>query len=152
MYCLTPYKCGVFRIIYLQINHLVDVANATGKGANTVISLLHHFFEIPGMGESCVHLHADNCCGQNKNWHVIAYFNLRVLTSLHKGITFSLVIAGHIKFAPDTCLALPKESYGELILGAFKIFQLQCQYSHPQLVNGTRDVPVYDWGSLHQIL
>ena len=42
-----------------------------GKGANTVISLLHHFFETHSLGEEHVHLHADNCVGQNKNNAVI---------------------------------------------------------------------------------
>ena len=37
-----------------------------GKGANAIISMLHHFFDVHGFGERCVHLHADNCVGQNK--------------------------------------------------------------------------------------
>ncbi len=47
-----------------QINYLID-------GDNTVISLLHHFFENHGLGETHVHLHADKCVGQNKNNTVI---------------------------------------------------------------------------------
>ena len=50
-----------------QINYLVDESADTGKGANTVISFLHHFFGHHGLGEVEVDLHVDNCTGQNKN-------------------------------------------------------------------------------------
>ena len=75
VYFLTPRKCAIFGVccegIPRQINYLIDEAVDVGKGANTVISLLHHFFENHGLGESHVHLHADNCVGQNKNNMVI---------------------------------------------------------------------------------
>ena len=47
------------------MNYLIDEASNTGKGANTVASMLHHFFANHTLGESEVHLHADNCVGQN---------------------------------------------------------------------------------------
>ncbi len=53
------------------MNYLVDEAVDTGKGGNTVASLLHHFFEVHGLGERKAHLHADNCVGQNKNNYVM---------------------------------------------------------------------------------
>ena len=56
------------------MNYLTDEASATGKGANTVISLLHHFFDHYTYGETSVHLHADNCSGQNINHHILAYY------------------------------------------------------------------------------
>ena len=46
------------------MNYLNDEAAAVGKGANTVISLLHHFLQ---QGKVNVGLHADKCTGQNKN-------------------------------------------------------------------------------------
>ena len=71
MYFKTARKCAVFGIccegIPRQINYLIDEASDVGKGANTVISLLHHFFEHHGLGEVSVGLHADNCVGQNEN-------------------------------------------------------------------------------------
>ena len=70
MYFKTARKCAVFGIccegIPRQINYLIDEASDVGKGANTVISLLHHFLEHHGLGEINVGLHADNCVGQNK--------------------------------------------------------------------------------------
>ena len=50
-----------------QVNYLIDEGMVSGKGANTVISLIHHALENYGLGEEKLHLHADNCSGQNKN-------------------------------------------------------------------------------------
>ena len=48
IYFLTPRKCAIFGIcceaIPRQINYLIDEAVDVGKGSNTVVSLLHHFF------------------------------------------------------------------------------------------------------------
>ena len=72
IYFLTPRKCAIFGVccegIPRQVNYLID---DVGKGANTVVSMLHHFFEHHSLGERHVHLHADNCVGQNKNNIVI---------------------------------------------------------------------------------
>ena len=79
IYFLTPRKCGIFWVccesIPRQINYLIDEAVEVGKGSNTVVSLLHHFFETHSLGETDVHLHADNCVGQNKNNTVISVSN-----------------------------------------------------------------------------
>ena len=70
IYFLTPRKCALFGVcceaIPRQINYLIDEACDTGKGSNTIVSLLHHFFTVCGLGEREVHLHADNCVGQTK--------------------------------------------------------------------------------------
>ena len=50
---------------------MIDEAFNTGKGANTVISLLHHFLGYHSLGEVELKLHADNCSGQNKNNMVV---------------------------------------------------------------------------------
>ena len=44
-----------------------------GKGANSIISYLHHFFQTHGLGEKTAHLHVVNCMGQNKNNYVLYY-------------------------------------------------------------------------------
>ena len=71
MYFKTARKCAVFGVccegVPRQVNYLIDEASDVGKGANTVISLLHHFLEHHGLGEINIGLHADNCVGQNKN-------------------------------------------------------------------------------------
>ena len=71
MYFKTARKCAIFGVccegIPRQVNYLIDEAFNTGKGANTLISLLHHFLGHHSLGEVELKLHADNCSGQNKN-------------------------------------------------------------------------------------
>ncbi|ELT97007.1 hypothetical protein CAPTEDRAFT_199779 [Capitella teleta] len=50
-----------------QVSFLIDEAHLISKGSNAVMSFLHHYFERYGLGETDVHLHCDNCSGQNKN-------------------------------------------------------------------------------------
>ena len=56
-----------------QVNYMIDKASDICKGANTTISYVHHYFEHHGLGETSVHLHADNYSGQNKNNYFIWY-------------------------------------------------------------------------------
>ena len=42
-----------------------------GKGSNVVVSLLQHYLQYHSLEEQHLHLHADNCIGQNKNNVVI---------------------------------------------------------------------------------
>ena len=70
VYFLTSRKCAIFGVccegIPRQVNYLIDEPVNTGKGANTFVSLLHHFFENHGLGEKHVHLNADNCGTKQK--------------------------------------------------------------------------------------
>ena len=74
------------------MNYLINEAANTGKGANAVISMLHNFFSMHGLGETTLHLHADNCSGQNRQ-----YLVWRVLVGLSREIEFSFMVAGHTK-------------------------------------------------------
>ena len=62
IYFLTPRKCSVFGVyceaIPRQVTFLSDEAGDCGKGANTVVSQLHYFFEHHGLGEKEVFLTA----------------------------------------------------------------------------------------------
>ena len=55
------------------MNYLIDEADNMGKGSNAIMSMLHHFFAHHGLGKKTVHLHADNCGGQNKNAIMVQY-------------------------------------------------------------------------------
>ena len=92
----------------LQINYLIDEAVNVGKGANSIISMLHHFFSTYGLGETEVHLHADNCSGQNKNHYMIHYLMWRILTKQHQEITISFLPVGHTKSFPDAGFGMLK--------------------------------------------
>ena len=65
IYFKTSQKCGLFGIacegLSHQVNYLVDEAVAVTKGANAVISYIHHYLEHYGLGERVLQLHADNC-------------------------------------------------------------------------------------------
>ena len=71
LYFLCERKVYIFGVccegIPRQINYLIDEAMYIGKGANVVVSLLHHYLANYSLGEKHLHLHADNCVGQNKN-------------------------------------------------------------------------------------
>lgn len=136
------------------MNYLIDEANTSGKGANTVISMLHHFFDHHAFRETSVHLHADNCTGQNKNRHVLSYLMWRVLTGRHKEITLSFLIVGHTKFSPDTCFGLIKQRYRRTFVGCLN--DIATVVSNSPMVNevqlvgiqdGTSIVPMYDWAN-----
>ena len=93
IYFLIPRKCAIFGIccegIPRQVNFLIDEAHLISKGANAVVSYLHYFFQNFGLGETDVHLHCDNCSGQNKNRIVLQYCAWRVAVGLHKSITLN---------------------------------------------------------------
>ena len=112
IYFLVQRRCGLFGVhaegISSQINYLIDEAASTGKGANSIISYLHHYLAHYGMGEKEMHLHADKCAGQNKNSFMMWYLAWRVLCGLHTTISIHFMLAGHTKFAPDWCFGLIK--------------------------------------------
>ena len=92
-----------------------------GKGADTTISLVHHYFEKHGLGEKRVIIHADNCTGQNKNNAMIMYLAWRIANNLHEKITYSFMVAGHTKFTPD---------------GFFGLFKLKLRHSEVDDIEG----------------
>ena len=137
------------------MNFVIDESWGFGKGANAVVSLIHFFFANYGMGESVVHLHADNCCGQNKNNTMLHYLLWRVLTGRHQKITLSFLLAGHTKFAPDWGFGLVKRQYRRSVVNCLEDICEVVNRSAPS-VNlsqlyasqaGDIIVPVFDWTS-----
>lgn len=163
IYFKTPRKCGLFGIccegLPRQINYLIDEAVTTGKGANATISYLHSFFLTHGAGETDVHIHADNCSGQNKNNYVIWYYCWRVLCGYHHSVLYSFLIAGHTKFSPDWCFGLLKQSFRRNFVSSLFDLMRTVDNSTVTGVNiselcgrhdGTVLVPVYDWATYLQ--
>jgi hypothetical protein len=115
IYFKTPRRAQLFGVccegIPRQINYLIDEADFLEKNANTVISLLDHFFEHHGVGETFAYLTADNCVGQNKNNALIQYLMYRVLMGLHTNIELSFLVVGHTKFSPDGYFGLIRHKY-----------------------------------------
>ena len=112
IYFLTPRKCALFGVCCValprQVTYLIDEATDTGKGANSIVSMLQHFFKVHSLGECDVHLNADNCVEQNKNNTMLQYLMWCTMVGLHRRITLSFLIVGHTKFSPDWCFGLIK--------------------------------------------
>ena len=84
----------------------------TGKGANTVAGMLHHFFANHSLGESKVHLHADNCVPWAKQKQVPAIW--RVIVGLHKSIKLSFLTVGHSPDRKTWCALIQSTSISHL--------------------------------------
>ena len=115
MFFLVPYKVQVFGIaneaLKMQHNYLNPESCTIGKGSDSVISFLHHYFDNYGVGEKTVVLHADNCGGQNKNRYLMNYLAFRVLNKLHTEITIIFMPVGHTKFYCDLSFGLFKKKF-----------------------------------------
>lgn len=115
IYFKTPRRAQLFGVcnegVPSQINYLIDEADFPGKTANTVISLLDHFFAHHSLVEKTAYLTADNCVAQNKNNAMIQYLMYRVLIGLHDRIELSFLVVGHTKFSPDGYFGLIRKRY-----------------------------------------
>ena len=114
-YFRTARKVHVFGVccepLCRQVFFLIDEAEHVGKGAVVVVSLVHAFFHLHGLGERNVTLQADNCTGQNKNTTMLWYMAWRVITGLHDRIQLNFMLPGHTKFRPDSYFGLFKKHY-----------------------------------------
>ena len=134
------------------MNFIIDEASDTGKGANTVVSMLDFFFSHHGLGEATASLHADNCSGQNKNTTMVQYLMWRVLTGLHQTIHLHFMITGHTKFAPDACFGLIKRKFRKTDVSSLddlaRVVDESAVCNICQLVDaqdGSTIVPSRDW-------
>ena len=125
-----------------------------GKGANAIVSMLHHHFVHHGLGETTAHLHADDYGGQNKNATMVHYFLWRVMTGQHDQITLSFMIPGHTGFSPDWCFGLLKKRYRRTKVGRLTDLIYMYVVNQSAVVNviqptGSADgqvlVPAYNW-------
>ena len=158
LYFLTPRKCQIFGICSegkaQQVNYLIDENDNAGKGANCVVSMLHHYLEA----NTCTGqhlLHADNAVGQNKNNTVLHYLSWRVLKGQNPTIMLKFIIPGHTKFAPDRFFGLVKRLYRHSCVSTLADFEEVVRNSTtrgqniPQctldLQSGKRYVTWYNW-------
>lgn len=134
------------------MNYLTDEAGDCGKGANVVISQLHHYLDNHGFGETDLYLHTDNCTGQNKNNCMLHYLAWRTMTNRHTNITLSFLVVGHTKFSPDWCFGLFKRKFRRTKVGSLshvaKCVVDSADCNEAQLVSsedGSSIVPIYNW-------
>ena len=146
VYFLAVYKVALFDVAIEPFHkfflYIIPESCSTGKGANTVLSLLHHFFDNFSLGEEEVVMHADNCA-----W--------RIVTGRHKKIRLSFMPVGHTKFAPDI--------YFDLFKKLFRLSRVHCLKHVAEVAvratsrmnsitpiivgseGGTGHLPTYDW-------
>ena len=80
------------------MNYLIDEAQSCGKGANSIVSMVHHYLSNFTQGEDEIFLQADNCIGQNKNNTMVWYLAWRVTVGLSKVCKLNFMIPGHTRF------------------------------------------------------
>ena len=154
----VPRKCHIFGInnegLNRQTNYLIDEAVDCGKGSNSIISYLHHFFTNFGLGERNLVLQADNCAGQNKNNFLMQYLSWRISQGFHENIELNFMLAGHTKFSPDRCFGCLKKLYAKTFVSSlFEVADAVMLssdvgtnvYELAGLPDGTVLVPVYNW-------
>ena len=117
----VPFRVQIFGIcddaVPHQMNYLFGENQAIGMngskshGPNSVISMLHHYLTVHCHNKPILHLHADNCVGQNKNKSVLAYLVWRTLVGLSDEITLSFLRVGHTRYLVDACFGLLKKRY-----------------------------------------
>ena len=121
LYFQVPRRIQLFGIanegVPVQHNFLVDEHQTIGKdaskahGPNAVVSMLHHHLETFVKKSSVLGLHADNCCGQNKNKTVLAYLAWRTIVGLNSEIQLDFMRAGHTRCFVDAGFGLIKQKY-----------------------------------------
>lgn len=113
----TARKCGVFGVNdeadNTQTNYPIDECDNIGKGANSVINLIHHYLESNNCDQDIQHIFADNCVGQNKNNAVVHYCAWRVARNLNKTVHLNFLLVGHTKFSPDRMFGLFKQKFSK---------------------------------------
>ena len=109
------FQLFIFNIHYeaigIQVNYVIPEGTVTGKGANSVVSMVHHYLSHYTLGESVLYIHADNCVGQNKNNIVMQYLCWRVLCGFNRVIKTMFLPVGHTKFAPDAGFGMIKSKF-----------------------------------------
>lgn len=159
-YFKTARKCEIFGICCegsrIQVNYLIDEGESIGKGANSIISYLHHYLDVYGVGEQHLQLQADNCVGQNKNNPMIQYLAWRCYTKKNISCSIHFMLVGHTRFSPDQYFGMIKRKYRKTRVSSISqlsnvvsestdtgMNQVQLAFNKE---SGYR-VPVYDWKS-----
>jgi hypothetical protein len=81
-------------------------------GSNSVISMLYHWFIMnKHRWPMRLHIHTDNCSGQNKNNMMVHFLMWAVQMSMLHDCCISFMLPGHTKFAPDAYFGMFKSRY-----------------------------------------
>ena len=117
-----------------------------GKGANEVISFLHHFLATRKIQTPNIRIHADNCRGQNKNKYVMWYLIWLVATGRAKHVELKFMIKGHTHFIVDSNIGHIKRELRHSNVFCLKhweeVINRSAVTNRAKIINGN---DVYDW-------
>ena len=91
-------------------NETIGVDGSKCRGPNSVVSLLHFHLQHHAKGAHEIGLHADNCCGQNKNKTVVGYLCWRVIVGINASIDLCFMRIGHTRCFVDGGFGLLKQT------------------------------------------
>ena len=134
-----------------QLNFLINENETIGPdganvhGPDSVISMLDWALENHHSGETSCTIHADNCCGQNKNQYVLGYFMWRVMTKQHHRIEYKMQVPGHARCLIDGGFALIKKLYRRCDCDG--IGQLEDVVNKSSSTNTAVRYPAWQWRS-----
>ena len=121
LYFRVPRRIQIFGIANeakpVQRNYLIDENETIGAdgskahGPNAVVSMLHFHLQTYAPASPILGLHADNCCGQNKNKTMLAYLAWRIITGLNTEIQLDFMRVGHTRCFVDAGFGLLKQRY-----------------------------------------
>jgi hypothetical protein len=117
--------------------------------------MVHHYFKKYGKGEKNITIHADNCSGQNKNNAMLWYLTWRVMNEYNEKITYSFMVPGHTKFAPDGFFGLIKlrlrksdvDDIDDLVQVVHESTRSMYNLAQPVYNNNERKVNFYQWNN-----
>lgn len=117
-----------------------------GKGANEVISFLHHFLSTRAIQTPNIKIHADNCRGQNKNKYVMWYLLWLAATNRVENIEFKFMIKGHTQFIVDSNIGHIKRKLRQSDVFCLehwkRVINSSAAINKAKVVDGSY---VYDW-------
>ena len=93
------------------LGELFVEGESIGKGANSIISYLHHYLDVYGVEEQHLQLQANNCVGQNKNNPMIQYLAWSCFTKRSSSCSIHFMLVGHTRFSPDQYFGMIKRKY-----------------------------------------
>lgn len=124
------------------------------KGSDDVVSMLHHFFtEVLSPQVRNLHIFADSCGGQNKNFTVIKYLHYcTVVLKKFDSVTLTFPVRGHSYMECDKNMALINQRYPAETPGDWRdaISSARVNPSAYNVIECTREM-FKAWGSaLHE--